>query len=261
MEPLLAYERRGTGTQPLLLLHGFLGAGRNLASLARRLCEAVPTVEAILPDLSGHGASAAAPAQGSLDSVAQALQRLVQHLGLPTPLTVMGHSMGGRVALQMLQSVPEVVGKVVFIDIPPGPLQPSAGGVGKLFSRLLAAPATLSSREAMRQYFLEDGNSAALTDWLLMNFVPRDGAFAWRFDRTWLNAYRKAFAYVDLWPLVQTHAQRLHCVVGGSSDYLQPTDLERLAQLQVPTHTIVGAGHFVHVDQQATLVDHLATLL
>ena len=251
IQPILA---RGHGSQPILLLHGFLGSGRNLASLGRKLSEALPALRVLLPDLSGHGESPMQAAVPSLHGAAEALLELATAQALPQPFAVIGHSMGGRVALKMKSLAPDRVGAAACIDIAPGPMDARQGTLHMVFRALRAAPATVSSRQAMRQHFLDAGVEPSLTDWVLMNLVPRQGQYGWRFDRDWLAAFHRDATGEDLWPVAEQHGAALLTVAGGASHYVSAGDAQRLRQAGVQVEVVPGAGHFVHVDKQAELV-------
>lgn len=100
----LAYERRGKGT-PLVLLHGF--------PLDHHLWdEIVPlledTFDVILPDLRGFGASTAIDSPSGMDDYAWDIARLLDNLNIQKA-AIVGHSMGGYVALAFARRYPERV--------------------------------------------------------------------------------------------------------------------------------------------------------
>src|SRR5947209_6440758 len=96
----LATTRAGNGTRPVILLHGFLGSGRNLSSLARTWSQADPSRAFLMTDLTGHGVSPPLPPGATLETLARDVLDTAAAEGLRESLTVVGHSMGGRVALQ-----------------------------------------------------------------------------------------------------------------------------------------------------------------
>src|SRR5947207_11461804 len=92
----LRYRVGGSGP-PLLLVHGFGGAGENFAELAERLA---PHRRLLVPDLPGHGGSSALPAAPSLAAYAGPLAT-VCHLEGVERVDVVGHSLGAVVALRL----------------------------------------------------------------------------------------------------------------------------------------------------------------
>jgi pimeloyl-ACP methyl ester carboxylesterase len=95
---------RGEGP-PLLLIHGYGGSAWNFSELAPLL----PGRRLLIPDLPGHGASAPLPSSASLAGYADALAAT-----LPGPVDVLGHSLGGVVALRLAERRPDLVRSIVL---------------------------------------------------------------------------------------------------------------------------------------------------
>ena len=254
---MLAHDSRGSGPHSIVLLHGFLGSGRNLASVARRWTEAASDVRLVLPDLTGHGASPALPPDADLDTLARDVLALTEALRLSKPVTLVGHSLGGRVALAARLLRPEAVREVVLLDITPSPMQGLVGDLGQVLALLLKAPATTESREAMREFFTAGGVSGPLADWLLMNLLNEGAFYRWRIDREALGAFHRRVAGTDLWASLSLPGARTRCIRGGSSPYVSDADVARMEGLGCPVQTLAGAGHFVHVDAQPALLQSL----
>ncbi|MEL6758881.1 MAG: alpha/beta hydrolase [Myxococcota bacterium] len=253
---LLRHEFRGEGSQPVALLHGFMGSGRNLSSLARRWADRQPGLRILIPDLTGHGGSPALPEPPQLENLARDLIALLLETFGSEPVTLVGHSMGGRVALLARILAPERVRAVTLIDIGPSPMDRPAGELDPVVSALLSAPSSGPSRDVFRLHFSEAGIGTALTDWLLMNLARTDsGELAWRIDRGALGRLEVNSRNLDLWPSVALGPTV--CVRGGRSPFVGESDATRLKAEGVELHTIPEAGHFVHVDAQPELVDIL----
>jgi len=105
----LRYLAAGEG-EPLLLVHGLGGAAANWVVLAPLL---LPGRRLLVPDLPGHGGSSPLPAASSLRAYADRLALLLEHEGA-TPAAVVGHSLGGAIALRLAIRRPETVGAVVL---------------------------------------------------------------------------------------------------------------------------------------------------
>jgi pimeloyl-ACP methyl ester carboxylesterase len=119
----------GGGEGPaLLLIHGMAGSSENwravIEPLARRHT-------AIAPDLPGHGLSAGGPGDYSLGSLATGLRDLLLALGHERA-TLVGHSLGGGIAMQFAYQFPEMVERLVLV---------SSGGLGPEVSPVLRAAA------------------------------------------------------------------------------------------------------------------------
>jgi pimeloyl-ACP methyl ester carboxylesterase len=118
-----------SGTGPLVvLLHGIAGSSATWVRIIPRL-EASHTV--VAPDLLGHGESAKAPGDYSLGAYANQIRDLLEALG-QGPGTIVGHSLGGGVALQFAYQFPERCSRLVLV---------SSGGLGREVHGILRAAA------------------------------------------------------------------------------------------------------------------------
>lgn len=124
----VSYRVGGTSGPVLLLLHGLLGSG---ASFGPALSELARTHRVVAPDLLGHGASAKPAGDYSLGSLATLVRDLLVLLGLESA-TVVGHSLGGGVAMQLAYQFPATVERLVLV---------SSGGLGRTVSPALRAVA------------------------------------------------------------------------------------------------------------------------
>ncbi|GIF53674.1 pimeloyl-ACP methyl ester carboxylesterase [Asanoa ferruginea] len=125
MSGTLAYTIAGRG-EPLLLVHGLGGSRHTWRHLIGTLAQ---THTVIAPDLPGHGDSAAPDGDYSLGAHATALRDLLVSLGL-TSATIVGHSLGGGIALQFAYQFPERTDRLVLI---------SSGGLGPQLTPALRA--------------------------------------------------------------------------------------------------------------------------
>lgn len=256
---MLHYDTRGTGPTHILLLHGFLGSGRNLSSLARRISEARPDVTVVVPDLRGHGISPPMTAGASLQTLAIDVLELAASLVGDAPFELVGHSLGGRVALAANSIAPERISRAVMLDISPTPFVVLHGAMQRIFERLMGAPQSLPSRAAMRAFFVDGGVTEPLTDWILTNFVAKPEGLAWRIDRAALADFHWREAEVDLWDLVPPAAYKLEVLYGGASTFVSAVMRDKLALVGVHVAELPGASHFVHVDAMDDVVRHLVT--
>jgi pimeloyl-ACP methyl ester carboxylesterase len=123
----VTFHMMGEGP-PILLIHGITSSSRTWKRVMPRLAES-HTV--IAPDLLGHGRSAKPQGDYSLGAYASGIRDLLVALEVPNA-TVVGHSLGGGIALQFAYQFPERVGRIVLVD---------SGGIGHEVNPLLRAAA------------------------------------------------------------------------------------------------------------------------
>ena len=257
---VLAHTMLGDGPSPrsVVLLHGFLGSGKNLRGLAQRWLQVQPDRRFLLPDLRGHGSSPPLSPDSDLHQLAGDVLSTAATAGLHPPLVLVGHSLGGRVALAAARRAPEQVQRVDLLDITPGPIDPRTSESRQVLDRLLAMPEHTPDRKTMRAQLIGAGVSPGLSDWLLMNLELQDGAYRWRFDRQALDRLHERFTREDLWPVVDAGQVPIRVICGGRSGYVSAGDMARLQSAGCPVVVLPDAGHFVHVDALEPLVATLA---
>ncbi len=108
----LAYEDVGTGTPPLLFVHGWC---TDHAFFAPQVESFARDHRVVSPDLRGHGTSDAPLQNYSIDGFVADLAWLCSELGLERPVVV-GHSMGGAIALELAAGRPDLAAAIVMID-------------------------------------------------------------------------------------------------------------------------------------------------
>jgi pimeloyl-ACP methyl ester carboxylesterase len=241
-----------------VLLHGFLGSARNLATLAGGLARRDPGLAVVALDLTGHGASPPLPPGADSATLAGDVVATVEALGLERPLALVGHSLGGRVALRVAAQAPDRVRSVTLLDVAPGPLA-GDGGIAGVLAVVQGAPATFGSRSEARARLVADGLAPGLADWLLLNLQPSGDTWRWRVDRRALAALHGRIAAEDLWPVVERPRDwALACVRGGASPHVREDDVRRLAAAGGRLTTIEGAGHFLHAERPAAVLEAVA---
>src|SRR5919106_1196184 len=146
----LSTLRMGPGPTPTVLVHGFLGSGKNLRTLAQRWSERDPSRVFLLPDLPGHGTAPPVDEKADLRAMARDVIETARGEGLRGPLQIVGHSLGGRVGLAASVVAPEEVGRVVLLDITPSPITTKTSESGRVLEVLRGAPASAPTRPAMR---------------------------------------------------------------------------------------------------------------
>jgi len=132
----LCYRAAGAG-EPVLLLHGFRGSGRYWLSTAQELAK---THMVVAPDLKGFGESAKPRSGYSLADHAKVIHQFLTTIGLQ-PAAIVGHSLGGVIALRLVSDFPDLVRRLVLVTTPfTGTVQQNLGELARapLWMRLLA---------------------------------------------------------------------------------------------------------------------------
>lgn len=240
-----------------LLLHGILGSGANLRTLARRVVEARPGLAAVLVDLRLHGASRGVAGPHTVQAAAHDVADLCRDIHANVTLAV-GHSFGGKVLLSLLGERLVAPRAACVLDSCPGP-RPTARGSESTVA-VIALLRRLARRFESRAAFVEavvaEGQERGLAQWLSMNLVRDGDGLLFGVDLDGVEALLADYFAVDLWPVVEQPPEGtlVHMIVGGRSSVLDGADRERLSALarerpdRCRVTVLEGAGHWVHVD-------------
>lgn len=245
----LVCSETGSG-DPVLVLHGLFGSRRNWASLATALGR---SRRVLTVDLRNHGES---PWEGRHDYPAMAddVAHFIRSV-VGGAADVMGHSMGGKVAMTLALAAPELVGRLVVVDIPPAV---SRGTSIDLVHAMQAVPlAACARRTDVAAALAGRISDPAIRSFLAQAVVMRLDGLAWSVN---LDAIERHFDTILGFPAVPAglaFAKPVLFVAGGRSTYLQPRhwpEIERLFPLAT-LHVVEEAGHWVHVDAPARFLE------
>ena len=254
-------------TRSLILLHGILGSGQNLRTLARRFVEAHPEWTGVLVDLRRHGRSLETSGDDSLQGAADDVDALARTLALP-PDGVVGHSFGGKVALAWLGTGRSSLKHVVVIDSNPGPRPDARGSEGTLAvvdDLASLAHAAFESRDAFIAALAARGHARPIAQWLAQSLRRDDDG--WRFGPpiAAIRALLASYFAADLWHVLEAPpgGASVHLVVGERSKVLDTEDRNRANALAGPRVTVdfLPTDHWVHVEDLEGLLEVLGRRL
>jgi len=250
---LASHTEGAPSARLVVLLHGILGSERNWRSFARAFCRVRPDLRLWTPDLRGHGSSPAGEAPHSIDACVADLAYALAAQG-DEPVTVIGHSFGGKVALQ-LGAVLRVPPQVWVLDSDPRPRVRDGGSqVLAVIERARRVPMPVANREQALAPFADLGPS--IQGWMSTNLKRGEGGLRWRFDLDVVMALLADFGARDATLLLPSLSGRVHFVWGESG--VLPTG-PSLPSLQAAQHHMLrGAGHWVHVDRGDLLLELLS---
>jgi len=231
----------GSG-RPILILHGLFGSSGNWQSIARRLAPAF-FVHAI--DLRNHGASPWSP-EMSYRIMAGDVAGYMRQRGLERPVLV-GHSMGGKVAMELALSVPERVEALLVLDIAPSAYERAHDHI--LDGMLSVNVRALKSREDADRELSATIVEPRVRQFLLTNLRRTEGGgFAWRLNLDGIAAaYDSLLEDVGRGRSSQVAAMFLR---GGRSDHIGiPEEQAILAAFpRARISTVPDAGHWIQAE-------------
>lgn len=237
------YPNPDSEATPLVILHGLLGSSRNWINMARRLSGERP-VWAI--DLRNHGTSPHAETMAWEELVTDVTETLAT-LGHPQ-VDLMGHSLGGKVAMRLAIEAPEWVRRLIVVDIVPKVYPPYHS---RDFEAMLSLPLSeLSSRKAADERLAE-----AVPDWahrqFLLTNVKRssDGGLAWAIPLRVLHQQLETLRGDSL-PTDVAPKQTTLIVRGGKSRFIDDEDEAAVGE-RFPDcrfEHLAESGHNPHFD-------------
>jgi esterase len=240
--PLAAVES-GAGS-PLAILHGLFGSGRNWASIAQRLAE---RHRVIAIDLRNHGAS---PWAETMDyrEMADDVRSTLRGRGHDR-FSLLGHSMGGKVAMVSALEDGAAIERLIVVDIAPVEYAVRHLGYVQAMRELdLAAIRRRSDADAALAPAIPD---AAERAFLLQNLVLEDGRARWRLNLEAIEREMPRLVDFPTMPPGRAYQGPALFIAGSLSDYLRP-EFEPTIRGLFPNAEIANidnAGHWVHAEQ------------
>ena len=251
-------------TRWLLFLHGILGSGPNWRTFAKQIVAARPEWGAVLVDLRLHGESQ----QGfspphTLAAAAADVQELIMTLELEAACRggsvrgVLGHSFGGKVALELARQRNGNLDQLFIIDSTPSARPDGRGSESTrhIVELLTHLPDEFPDRAAFTAWIEAQGVSRPTAMWLAMNVrpLPQTTRFAFRVDITGIRELLGDYFRVDLWGLLEhppaEAPMQTHLIVGGRSGVVDQADREHATRCPKTTLDVIEeADHWVHVD-------------
>lgn len=250
----LAFHSFGSGP-PLIILHGLFGCKENWRYLARQLGQ---QFQVFTLDQRNHGQSPHCEEFG-YQAMANDLLAFLDQQQL-NRVHLLGHSMGGKTAMQFAAHHPERLTRLVIEDISPAAY---SARHQELFSALNRLPVNeLASRGDADRLLQEAVPEPAVRQFLLKNLQRQPaGGFAWRFNLPVLDLhYPELIAALDIAAPINVPTLFIR---GAQSDYLPPSLPSEITGhfREVGLETIEGAGHWVHAEQPEPFLQAVTTFL
>jgi len=246
----LAFEELGNPDDaPLIILHGFFASSRNWRQIAEKLAT---KFHVYVLDMRNHGASPHHPIM-DYPSMAADLLLFMEAQGLTT-VSLLGHSMGGKVAMWFALNHSDRMDKLIVADIAPVSYTHC---FNDLIQALKALPLhEISNRKQAELMLALDIPDLSYRQFLLQNLVLKDGAYCWRID---LDIFYRMAPNIIAFPdaeLSAPYTGKTLFLAGEDSGYVKEDDVSALfpdAMLSV----IANAGHWLHVQQPTVFIERI----
>lgn len=264
----IASRRIGESGKLIVFLHGLFGRGKNFATVAKAL---TPEFSSLLVDLPNHGDSAWTEDFSYVD-IADAVAAHIAEVTAPEerPVHLVGHSLGGKVAMVLALRHPELVDRLVVVDI-----APSGGGDVGTFNHLLSSLAELDLGAVVSRTEADQALQASIPDpvvrgFLLQNLRPSPDGYAWQPNLTLLRASLPTIGgFPDATELTSraggsaTFDRPVLWMAGAESDYIDRAQLPLMRSFFPRTTllTVKGSGHWVHSEKPEAFVTAVRTFL
>jgi pimeloyl-ACP methyl ester carboxylesterase len=249
----LFYKEYGEG-KPVVILHGLFGFSDNWKSQAKVLAN---YFKVIVVDLRNHGRSEWADLH-SYEAMANDVIETMDVLNL-SQFNVIGHSMGGKVAMHLAQAYPDRLLKTIVVDmgVKSYPMHHQ-----DLIEAIKSVPIeTITARSQVNTFLTNKIPEEGVRQFLLKNlyWIER-GKLAWRMNIDVLEANMNLI--LDALPEIEVLCPTLF-IKGAESNYILEADYEAIESIFLDSeiHTINEAGHWVHADSFEEFLESVLAFL
>lgn len=251
---MLNYKSFGEGF-PLIILHGMFGTLDNWQGIAKQLADSFTVY---IVDLRNHGRSPHTEEFG-YELMCQDLREFMQDHWLHRA-HILGHSMGGKVAMRFALEHGDMVDRLIVADIAP---KAYVGNHEKIFDALFALDlGALRDRTEAAAFLRERIGEENTVQFLLKNLsVKKEGGFEWRMNLPVIHRYYAEILGHE--PSRSSFEGPTLFLYGERSDYVNPKDLP-LYQENFPHAQLKGipnAGHWVHAEQPNAFLQAVLSFL
>ncbi len=232
----------------IAFLHGLYGQGKNFLSVAKALA---PTYGSALIDLPNHGESAWTKSVDYVDMADTVAATLRERVGRTS---VIGHSMGGKVAMVIALRHPDLVERLGVVDIAPvehADMSEFRHYLDSLAAIDLDQVATRADADTTLASMVPN---ATIRGFLLQNLIRSSSGFTWKAN---LDVLRRDLVNIGSFPQhLASYDGPVLWVSGGKSNYVRAEYGERMREYFPAVRKVVvkGAGHWVHSEQRDTFI-------
>lgn len=247
----------GEQGERVVFLHGLFGQGRNFNQIAKAL---TPELRSVLVDLPNHGRSAWTETT-AYEHVADTLAEWLRGTYGEEPVHVVGHSMGGKVAMVLALRHPDLVDRLVVVDIAPVDNEGSDEFEHLLDSLAQLDIGSLERRSEADEQLASRVDNDRVRGFLLQNLRSGPDGMHWQAN---LDLLRRELPTIGGFPDIDaTFGRPVMWVAGERSPYIKDEHKPEMRRLFPFTRTVTikGAGHWVHSEKPEEFVTALRVFL
>ena len=252
--PILNFKTFGSG-DPIIIMHGLFGMLDNWQTIAKNLSEEYMVY---VIDLRDHGKSEHTT-DFNYPLLAQDIAEFLEAEWIHKSY-IIGHSMGGKTALQLVKDYPELVEKLIVVDIG---IKSYKGGHETILEALTSVPIdSVKTRADADKHLFRYISEPGIRLFLMKNLTRnKEGGYRWKMNlKLLIKHYQEILAGITFDEVVDIPTLFIR---GGKSNYIQDEDLDEIfihfEDMQLIT--IAAAGHWVHAEQPNELLSAIKSFL
>ena len=249
---LNSFKIERNGAPKVLIIHGLMGSLRNWLQVGKALAN---NYEVHLLDLRNHGES---PWSDSMkwEDMSSDLVDYFKREGIDKPIYLIGHSLGGKVAMHFATAYSNCVSKLVIIDIVPKSYDPHYKSEFEEMIKLDLKKR--ESRQSVSEALEEAIPEASFRESLLTNLTRKEGSFSWKPN---LKILYENLEVIRRNPLSKslTYNGKTFLIKGGASNFIEKGDFDLMRKYfpQLTFYIMNGVSHNPHVDDREALIKKL----
>lgn len=249
------FRQYGQST-PIIILHGWLGVSDSWISIGKFL--STQGFNVIIPDLPNHGKTFHTE-EFSYKEMAEIIYGFCKIKELGNPI-IIGHSMGGKIAMEMINIDKDYFKALIVIDIHFKEYKPDSNNSLLVSTLLKTNLSEFKTITQLKEYFIKDNILSDLTGLILKNVNYSRNKLSWRSNIPLLaKDYSKVLAGIS----VKENNIPTLLIRGGKSNYILDEDIISFKEVfkNSAIKTIPNSGHWVLVDNPAMLIKEIVEFL
>lgn len=252
--PTLNFKTFGSG-DPIIIMHGLFGMLDNWQTIAKKLAE---DYLVYIVDLRDHGKSEHTQ-EFNYELLAQDIAEFLESEWIHEAY-ILGHSMGGKTALQLVKDYPSIIEKLIVVDIG---IKAYKGGHENILKALKSVPISeVKSRKEVELHLSEYISEPGIRLFLMKNLMRnKEGGYRWKMNLNLLiKHYQEILRGITFDDIVETPTLFIR---GGNSNYIIDEDIDTLKSYfeDIKIETIANAGHWVHAEKPNELLATVRSFL